>query len=126
MDRKELEIYTNRYAYKVWADLCELRPKLVRYDPTKIVLNARLWRTAGCCFQATRRIDLGFKFFLHSKEYANIMRDVIIPHEVIHQADFDLYGESELKCGHGENWRKLMLEYGLPANKFHSMEINRK
>lgn len=125
MDRKELEIFTNRYAYRVWGNLCELRPNLVRFDPPKITLNARLWRTAGRCFQTTRHIDLGLKFFLHSKTYANNMRDVIIPHEIMHQADYDLYGESEKKCGHGENWAKLMVEYGLAANKYHTMEITR-
>lgn len=125
MDKKELEIFTNQYAYMVWANLCELRPKLVRFDPPKITLNARLWRTAGRCYQTTRNIDLGFKFFLYSKAYANTMRDVIIPHEIIHQADFDLYGDSEKKCGHGAQWAKLMVEYGLAANKYHTMEITR-
>jgi predicted SprT family Zn-dependent metalloprotease len=126
MDKKEICLFSNRYAYMVWANLCELRPALVRFDPPKIIINARLWRTAGRCFQTTRTIDLGLKFFFYSKQYAKTMRDVIIPHEIIHQADFDLYGESEKICGHGENWQKLMLEYGLAPNKYHSMEIKRK
>lgn len=125
MDRQKILNATNRQADRVWGTLCELRPRLVRYNPPKIVLNGRLWRTAGRCFQDTRTVDLGVKFFEHSRSYGIIMLTVIVPHELIHQADFDLYGESELKCGHGKNWRKLMLEYGLPDNPFHSMEIKR-
>ena len=126
MDRKELTLDLERRTARIWGELCELRPALVRFDPPKIIINARLWRTAGQCFQTTRTIDLGLKFFFYSKQYAKTMRDVIIPHEIIHQADFDLYGESEKICGHGENWQKLMLEYGLAPNKYHSMEIKRK
>jgi predicted SprT family Zn-dependent metalloprotease len=52
--------------------------------------------------------------------------DVILPHEIIHQADWNLFGKSEKICGHGANWQKIMLEYGLPANPHHTMEISRK
>lgn len=125
MDRQKILTVAKRRADHVWADLCELRPALVRYDPPKIELNGRLWRTAGRCFQDARRVDLGVKFFEHSREYGVTMLGIIIPHELIHQADFDLYGESEKTCGHGKNWRKLMIEYGLPDNPFHFMSISR-
>jgi predicted SprT family Zn-dependent metalloprotease len=126
MNRAEIQNLVDQHTLMVWDILCELRPDLVRFDPPKIVLNGRLWRMAGYCCQNTRCVNLGLKFFLFSEKYAKNMTNVILPHEIIHQADFDLYGESELKCGHGENWRNLMLEYGLPANKYHSMEIPRK
>ena len=125
MDRQKILTAANRQTDRVWGTLCELRPRLVRYNPPKIVLNGRLWRTAGRCFQDTRTVDLGVKFFEHSRSYGIIMLTVIVPHELIHQADFDLYGESEKTCGHGKNWRKLMLEYGLPDNPYHSMEVTR-
>jgi predicted SprT family Zn-dependent metalloprotease len=54
------------------------------------------------------------------------MMDVILPHEIIHQADFNLFGESEKICGHGEKWCEIMVNYGLPANPYHTMEIPRK
>jgi len=126
MDKTKLQAVLDRRADRVWNDLCELRPRLVRFNPPKIKINGRLWRTAGRCFQETRKVDVGYKFFEHSREYGIIMLATIVPHELIHQADFDLYGESEKNCGHGKNWRKLMLEYGLPDNPFHSMEITRK
>jgi predicted SprT family Zn-dependent metalloprotease len=50
----------------------------------------------------------------------------ILPHEIIHQADFDLFGESEKNCGHGKNWVSLMLQYGLKPDFYHTMEILRK
>lgn len=125
MDRNKLLTVVNKQRDRVWSQLCEIRPRLIRFDPPVIKLNGRFWRTAGCCFQETRTIELGVKFFEHSRKYGIIMLTVIVPHEIIHQADYDLYGESEKKCGHGKNWRKLMIEYGLPDNPHHSMEITR-
>lgn len=112
-------------AERVWGALCELRPGLVRYDVPEFELSRRLWRTAGMCYQEDRIIVLGAKFFEHSREYCATMTQVILPHELIHQADFDLYGESEKNCGHGAQWQRLMIEYGLPAKPFHSMDIAR-
>ena len=48
---------------------------------------------------------------------------VILPHEMAHQADFNLFGDSEKNCGHGRKWCEIMVRYGLPANKYHSMEL---
>jgi predicted SprT family Zn-dependent metalloprotease len=69
---------------------------------------------------------MGYKFFKANTNYFNIMMDVILPHEIIHQADWNLFGKSEKICGHGENWQKIMLEYGLDPNPHHTMEILRK
>lgn len=51
------------------------------------------------------------------------MRLVILPHEIAHQADYNLFGLSEKICGHGKNWCKIMLQLGLAPNKYHSMEL---
>jgi predicted SprT family Zn-dependent metalloprotease len=99
---------------------------LVHTNEPKIELNNRLWRTAGQCFQDENRIQLATKFFLAKTEYYKHMLNVILPHEIIHQADFNLYGKSEKNCGHGENWCKIMVEYGLKPDIYHSMEILRK
>ena len=126
MDKKKLLTLIEREAVMIWDTLCEIHPTLVAYDVPKFELNPYTWRTAGMCFQEENRIQLGYKFFKNGTKYFNYMIDVILPHEIIHQADWNLYGESEKKCGHGVNWRKLMLEYGLAPNPFHSMEISRK
>ena len=125
MERNKLHAQVTRYANTAWEQLCDLRPALGRYNPPAIYFSGRLWRTAGRCWQGDRVVELGVKFFEHSPKYATIMRGIIIPHELIHQADFDLYGLSEKSCGHGDQWAKLMVEYGLPPNPYHSMDIPR-
>ena len=126
MNRKQLQKIVEKESAMVWDSLCEMYPKLCKFNPPVIVLCARLWRSAGMCHQDDRIVKLGYKFFLHSSEYRKQMFSIILPHELIHQADFDLFGKSEKICGHGENWQKIMVEYGLKADKYHSMEISRK
>ena len=115
-----------RESVMIWDSLCEIYTPLVRFDVPKFKLNPYAWRTAGMCFQEQNLIELSYKFFKSNTKNFDYMMQVILPHEIIHQADFNLYGESEKKCGHGANWCKMMVEYGLPADKFHSMEISRK
>ena len=119
MTRKRIhtiELLTER----IWGALIESYPKLVRFDPPKIVLNNRFTRTAGACYQEENIIHLGNKFY--SKNLVE-MNTIILPHEIAHQADFNLFGLSEKNCGHGKNWRKIMIQLGLPANKYHSLTI---
>lgn len=126
MDKKKLLTLIEREAVMVWDTLIEIYPTLMAYDPPKFKLNPYTWRTAGMCFQEENVIELGYKFFKAGNKTFNTMIDVILPHEMIHQADWNLFGESEKKCGHGEKWCEMMVKYGLPADKYHSMEISRK
>jgi predicted SprT family Zn-dependent metalloprotease len=125
MDRKKLLNILNNQTLIIWDNLCELYPRLTRHNPPIIEINGRLYRTAGMCHQEDNIIELGYKFFLYSPDYAKNMVNTILPHEIIHQVDYNLNGLSELKCGHGIKWCEIMINYGLPANKFHSMEIKR-
>jgi predicted SprT family Zn-dependent metalloprotease len=111
-----IEIVTD----SIWSGLIESYPKLVRFDAPKIVLCNRLTRTAGKNYQTLNRIHLANKFY--ARNYSAMMLE-ILPHEIAHQADYNLFGESEKKCGHGKNWAKIMIELGLPANKYHSLTI---
>ena len=104
----------------IWFALMESYPELVRFDAPKIVLCNRLTRTAGKCYQEENRIHLGNKFFQRNH---NAMMLEILPHEIAHQADFNIFGLSEKKCGHGKKWCAIMVKLGLPANKYHSLEI---
>ena len=126
MDRKKLQNLLIAETATIWDSLCEMYPKLCKFNPPVIQLDARLWRTAGMCHQDDNLIRLGYKFFLHSAEYRKQMFTVILPHEIIHQADFDLFGESEKICGHGKKWHEIMVNYGLKPDKYHTMEILRK
>lgn len=126
MDKKKLLTLIERESVMIWDTLCEIYPTLVSYDVPKFELNPYTWRTAGMCFQEENRIQLGYKFFKSNTKNFNTMIDVILPHEIIHQADWNLFGESEKKCGHGSKWCEIMVNYGLPADPYHSMEIPRK
>ena len=125
MDKKIITRLIQREASTIWDSLCEIYPNLINFDCPEVSLNGRLWRVAGLNDQQNNKIELGFKFFNHSKKYANNMIDVILPHEIIHQADFNLYGESEKICGHGKKWREIMVNYGLEPEPFHTMDIKR-
>lgn len=117
MDRQTLIL---KKADFIWAEFCESYPRLVRYNPPKIVLCNRLSRTAGKCYQTEDRIHLANKFFANNNAQ---MFAVILPHELAHQADYNLFGDSEKICGHGKKWVEIMVKYGLPAHKYHSMEL---
>jgi len=125
MDRKQLTKQLNNQTLIIWDNLCELYPRLTRYNPPIIELNGRLWRVAGLSHQESNIIELGYKFFAYSPDYAHNMTKVILPHEIIHQADYNLFGLSEAKCGHGIKWQEIMINYGLSPDKHHSMEITR-
>ena len=122
MDRKKLLQTLNVQASTIWDSLCEMYPDLAKFDCPQIRLNGRFWRTAGQCHQEENLIELGVKFFQTQQNYVT-MFNVILPHEIIHQADYNLFGLSEKICGHGEKWREIMVNYGLPPEKHHSMDI---
>ena len=100
--------------------------RLTRFDPPAIILCGRLTRTAGKCYQTARKIHLGWKFIDHSVKFRHIMFNEILPHELMHQVDYDLFGESEKICGHGKNWQMLMVQYGLEPKKYHLMDLKAK
>lgn len=112
-------------AEAVWTKLCRTYPELGSFPIPAVALNNRTWKTAGSCYQETNRIELSTKFLQSSRINHRKMLRIILPHELIHQADFNLHGLSEKRCGHGQTWQKIMLKYGLPADKYHDMEIKR-
>ena len=125
MDKKTILNILNRETVMIWDSLCEIYPTLVFVEPPKMKLNPYFWRTAGCCHQADGIVEIGFKFFKKKANFSTMI-DVILPHEIIHYADWVLYGESEKICGHGEKWAEIMVNYGLEPNPYHTMEIPRK
>lgn len=120
LDRQEAQKRIQAYAMRLWDQYCEIFPALVKFDCPTVILNGRLTRTAGRCFQHENKIDLGLKFV--SQHWETMLRE-ILPHELAHQIDFNLYGESEKKCGHGKKWVMVMQKIGLEPKKFHSMIV---
>jgi len=114
------QFYVETQRDKVFKTLSNIYPQLARYNPPKIVLSNRLTVCAGYNIQEENLVHLANKFFYNNSLE---MFAVILPHEIIHQIDYNLFGTSELRCGHGIQWQKLMLQYGLPANPYHEMEI---
>ena len=123
-DRNILLVDLKRRAALIWEELCELQPRLCAYDVPDVRLNGRMWRTAGQCFQQQRYITISPKFY--DAGFDARMNQVILPHELIHQADFDLFGFGDKKCGHGTNWRNLMVQYGLEPDAYHTMSITQQ
>ena len=116
MDTKTLQ----RYSENLWAEYSEIFPQLVKFDCPKIVLNNRFTKTAGCCYQETNIIHIGAKFMPKNKL---AMLSIILPHELAHQIDWNLYGLSEKKCGHGKKWSETMVKLGLEPHRYHTLEI---
>lgn len=109
----------------IWDMMTEIHPRLAKFDPPSIILCGRLTRTAGKCYQTENKIHLGWKFIDHSVKFRHIMFNEILPHELMHQIDYNLFGDSEKNCGHGKNWQMLMLQYGLEPNPYHSMDLTK-
>lgn len=123
-DRNNLLIDIEKRAAIIWETLCEIHPRLCAFDVPTIILDNRSWRTAGQCYQLARRITISSKFYVAG--YSTRMNKIILPHELIHQADYDLFGASDKDCGHGTNWCMLMVQYGLEPDKYHTMDICRQ
>lgn len=121
LKRSDLTDSLARETARIWGELSEIQPRLTRFDEPAIILNGRLWRKAGLADLAKNQIELATKFFFFSREYYDTMFRVILPHEIIHIADWVLFGESDKKCGHGTNWQKLMVQYGLEPDPYHYM-----
>ena len=116
MNTKTLQTLTE----KLWGDYCEVFPKLVRFDPPKIILNNRLTVTVGYNWSQKNTVDLAAKFFVNNKQN---MLNVILPHELAHQIDFNLNGWRENKKHHGREWQIIMVELNQIPDPYHTMKL---
>jgi predicted SprT family Zn-dependent metalloprotease len=105
-----------------WMQMQVLWDKLKPYNAPKVRINNRLYRTAGLAFSEDHIVEFGSKFF---NNYKTEMLCIIIPHELIHVADFIINGKDNTKLGHGPSWQRMMLEYGLPPDRYHNYIINK-
>ena len=105
-----------------WSAMQELWPQLKNHKVPKVRINNRLYRTAGFAHCEVHEVEFGSKFF---NRYKHEMLCVIVPHELIHVADFIINGEDPTDFWHGPDWRRMMLEYGLPPSATHEYYINK-
>ena len=104
----------------LWAEYCEIFPRLVRFDAPKIAINNRFTKCAGCNISQDNIIQMAGKFLI---QYPDNMIRVILPHEIAHQIDFNLNGWYDRKPHHGKQWIDIMNKINQPANPFHSMVL---
>lgn len=120
-EREQIRTIVESHCKTVWAAFRSIYPDLQTMPAVQV--SGRLTRTAGRCWQREQIVEFSTKFLMHSKACQIIMMNQIVPHELAHAADWQLYGESELRCGHGKHWREIMMNYGIPPTKYHRMEL---
>lgn len=103
-----------------WARFCAHFPELSNFNMPIIRLNNRIYKTAGYCDIESNIVDISWKLFQNHKNHFELY-NVIIPHEIAHQIDFNFHGIP--KRYHNKNWAHIMETYGLPANPYHTLEI---
>lgn len=87
---------------------------LVIKSQPAIIINNRFKSTGGVCKADIRVIELSAEMFYYNQaEYVK----VIIPHEAIHLADWDINNN----IGHSPTWKKIMVEYGLKPDRCHTL-----
>ena len=103
----------------IWQEFCEIYPRMVRFNPPKIVLCNRLTRTLGKCYYWENRIHLANKVLVKN---VDVYMTDILPHEIAHQVSYNIYGEEKQgrKC-HGLEWREIMFSYGIFPNVTYKM-----
>ena len=117
---KPMDTKIDSITEQTWETLCLAFPKLVRYNPPIVRMNNRIYRTAGRCFVEHSTIDLSTKLLAKHKHE---MLTVILPHEIAHQADYNLNGLPKNNRWHGKTWGVIMAALDLPANPYHNMDI---
>lgn len=119
MDTKNLLQIASTHALRVWTILERQHGPMT--FPT-IELSGRYTKTAGACFMTENRVVLGTKFLV---QFMPQMIAVIIPHELCHQVDFNKNGLPKNNRWHGAKWQKIMLDYGLPADPYHTLDLKK-
>lgn len=116
MNRIEALSKATMWSRATWARLEKMYPGKLGAMP-EIQINARLKTTAGRNFWELRVVDYSLELFCEHSEY---FRLDIIPHELAHQATFDMWPASARRC-HGAEWQGVMLRLGIVPSRCHSM-----
>jgi predicted SprT family Zn-dependent metalloprotease len=103
-----------------WEGFCILYPKLIRFNPPKIIINNRLSKTAGKCEVDFNIVHISGKFLA---KFEHTILYVTLPHELAHQIDVNLNGIPKANRWHGKSWGDIMRAYGLPADTYHTMVL---
>ena len=120
MDRAIVLSNLRAHANTIWDIFCTIYPTLANNAMPEIKLNNRFTVTAGICHVGYNTIEIGYKFMeKHSEEIFNI----VLPHEIAHQIDFNLNGYPKNNRWHGTTWKNIMISFGLEPRTYHNMEL---
>ena len=103
-----------------WPRFVRLYPELRKFECPIIKLNNRFTKTAGQCLVEHNLVQIAAKFL--PKHHHEIF-SVTLPHEIAHQIDVNLNGMPRNNRWHGVSWQKIMVQYGLTPDTYHTMEI---
>ena len=118
MDKMTLTTKMIAQADTAWDNFVILYPDLLSFNKPVIKLNNRIYKTAGRCLIEDNVIELSAKLFINN--YSEMM-NIILPHEMAHQIDYNLNGLPNR--WHGKSWQNIMESFGLPADTYHSLEL---
>ena len=104
----------------LWDTYCESFPALVKFDCPKIIINNRYTKCAGCNVSSDNIVQLGGKFLV---KFPDNMIEVILPHELAHQIDYNLNGWYDRKPHHGKAWITIMNTIGQNPEPYHTMVL---
>ena len=116
MNREKLLKQLEAETAKIWRRMGEKFPECLAHNPPRIRLDGRYRKVLGFCDSENNTITLALYFF--AKNHDTMLREVL-PHEIAHQVDYHITGwtEYDIDEGHGPNWQKIMLEYGLEPTR---------
>jgi predicted SprT family Zn-dependent metalloprotease len=115
-NQKTIQLLADRY----WLMYCESFPSLVKFDTPRIVLNGRYTKCAGCNNSDENVVQLATKFIA---KFETNMLDVILPHELAHQIDYNLNGWYTRKPHHGKSWIEIMVKIDQKPEPYHTMVL---
>ena len=116
MTPEQLSKMVTSKADSVWQQLGMLYPQLQRMPRPAVKYNKRLKTTAGRAF-----IDSKPPYFDLSNDllwqYPDTVIEDTVPHELAHIAAYIVFGD----CGHGKDWKSVMVAINRPPAVYHNM-----
>lgn len=116
MDKTEALRLATLWTQATWKRLELMYPGMLGACPV-VQINNRLKTTAGRCWWEMRIIEYSYELFAEHTE--NFRMDVI-PHELAHQANWDLFKPAGNGC-HDKGWIMIMIRLGLQPDRCHDM-----
>ena len=115
MDRKSYQRKLDSRLLHAWAKMCVLYPELEKHNMPDIRIDARIKVALAYYYLDDNTIRVSW--YWAQKDSAHVILREVVAHEVAHHVDHLLNGHESTKIndGHGPNWQKVMLEYGIPA-----------